>query len=375
MLILQGVTHDNHLEAIEEVLAIKEPERVIISVAFANEAGVALVSDWLCTLSDRTQVIIGIRNGITSAQALQSCLDTCCELYVVDTGTRSIIFHPKIYFARSATEARLVIGSANLTYGGLVSNIEASVLLFLDLENEKHRQMADELEHKLGLLVKDFEENVCKIDEDATIAQLLADGRVTDERVRPAPVPIGASSRQDARGIPRMPLNVRHVPRAARPPAVLINDQQGHRFANVNRSSLVWQSPPLKRRDLNIPTSPNTAATGSMLFKKGDLEIDQQTYFREHVFDRLDWHRDQRTAGKELAEAVFRIVIGMVDYGEHTLTVTHDTRTNTRSFEQQQPMSALRWGTAKPIIAREDLLGRTLSLYRVGDQQFVVEID
>ena len=375
MIIFQGVTHDNHLEAIEEVLAIAEPDRVIISVAFANEAGITLLEDWLCNLNDCTRVIIGIRNGITSAQALRSCLNTDCELYVVDTGTRSIIFHPKVYFARNATEARLVIGSANLTYGGLVSNIEASILLTFHLDNADHRQMVEEMERKLDQLVEDFEENVFEIDEDSAIEELLKEGRVTDETVKPPPVPIGSSNRRNADRVPRMRLNVRHVPRVVRRPAAVADEEDDRPAANINRSSLVWQSSPLKRRDLNIPASPNTAATGSMLLKKGASDIDQQTYFREHIFDELDWLPDQRTPGKELAEAIFQIVIGMVDFGEHTLTVTHDTRTNTRSFEQRQPMSALRWGTAKPIIAREDLLDRTLSLYRVGDQKFVIEID
>ena len=375
MIILQGVTHDNHLEAIEEVVAVDEPQRIIISVAFANEAGVALVEDWIHGLNDRVCVIIGIRNGITSAQALRRCLSAECQLYVVDTGTRSVIFHPKIYFARSDTEARLVIGSANLTYGGLVSNIEASVLLTFDLDNEDHRQMVDDLENKLDQLLEDFEENVFEIDGDNAIDELLTEGRVTDETVKPPPVPIGSSNRRDADRIPRMPLNVKHVPRIERPPVALEGVEDGHLAANINRSSLVWQSSPLKRRDLNIPTSPNTAATGSMLFKKGASDIDQQTYFREHVFEELDWIPDQRTPGKELAEAEFHIVISMVDFGEHTLTVTHDTRTNTRSFAQRQPMSALRWGTAKQIIAREDLLDRTLSLYRTGDNKFVIEID
>lgn len=375
MIILQGVTRDNHLEAIAEVLAVEEPQRIIISVAFANEAGVAMVEDCIQGLNDRACAIIGIRNGITSAQALRRCLSTGCKLYVVDTGTRSVIFHPKIYFSRSATEARLVIGSANLTYGGLISNIEASVLLTFDLNNEDHLQMVDDLEHKLDQLLENFEENVFEIDGDNAIVELLAEGRVTDETVKPPPVPIGSSNRRGADRIPRMPLNVRHVPRIARPPAALEGIEGGHPDANINRSSLVWQSSPLKRRDLNIPTSPNTAATGSMLFKKGASDIDQQTYFREHVFHELDWIPDQRTPGKELAEAEFQIVIGLVDFGKHTLTVTHDTRTNTRSFEQRQPMSALRWGTAKQIIAREDLLDRTISLYRTGDNKFVIEID
>ena len=100
--------------------------------------------------------------------------------------------------------------------------------------------------------------------------------------------------------------------------------------------------------------------TGSILLKKGTNDIDVRTYFRAEVFGQLTWLADPRTAGKELAEANFQIVISSVDYGMHRLTVTHDTRTNTRSYDRHQPMSGLRWGTARPLIAKEDLLDRMM---------------
>ncbi|PJB73624.1 MAG: hypothetical protein CO093_00240 [Alphaproteobacteria bacterium CG_4_9_14_3_um_filter_47_13] len=114
-----------------------------------------------------------------------------------------------------------------------------------------------------------------------------------------------------------------------------------------------------------------------MLWKKGNSDIDQQTYFRNEVFNDLDWQLDDRTAGKELATATFQIVIRGIDYGSHDLVVTHDTRTDTPTYRQRQPMSAVRWGTARPIIARDDLLGRTAYLYRDEEEPnlFVLEID
>lgn len=375
MFVFQGVTQANHLAAIARVFAIENPERVIVSVAFANEAGIRLVEDRLSDLSNHVRVIIGIRNGITSAQALRRCLKTDCELYAVDTGTRSTIFHPKIYYAKSAVEVRLLIGSANLTYGGLISNIEASVLLTLRLDNEDHRQIAEDIERKLDQLIEEFEDHAFEVSGIDIVQDLLEEGRITDETAKSPPTAVGSSSRRDTNQLPRMPLNVRHVPRVAQRPIAAPNEQSYRPTAHVGRATLVWQSSPLTRRDLNIPTSPNTSATGSMLFKKGASDIDQQTYFRQHVFDDLDWSSDRRTQGKELAEGVFQIIIGMVDFGEHTLTVTHDTRTDTKSFKQRQPMSALRWSVAKPIIAREDLLGRTLQLYRTGEKKFVIEID
>ena len=143
------------------------------------------------------------------------------------------------------------------------------------------------------------------------------------------------------------------------------------------RLELVWESSPLTRRDLTIPKDANTHQTGSMLFKRGNSDIDQQTYFKVSVFNNLNWLPDPGTAGKELADANFQIVIRDIDYGIHRLIVTNDTRTNTRSYEQRQPMSAIRWGAARALISREDLLDRTMLLYRDNseDENFVIEID
>jgi HKD family nuclease len=49
------------------------------------------------------------------------------NVYTVDTGSRAVIFHPKLYLVRGEKVARLVIGSANLTLGGLNNNVEAGL--------------------------------------------------------------------------------------------------------------------------------------------------------------------------------------------------------------------------------------------------------
>ncbi|NDV20364.1 hypothetical protein GO013_13185 [Pseudodesulfovibrio sp. JC047] len=117
-----------------------------------------------------------------------------------------------------------------------------------------------------------------------------------------------------------------------------------------------------------------------MLFKKGAMEgIDQRHYFRDQVFNELDWRLDTTsgTLGKEQAEAQFQLVIRDINYGIHDLRLSHDSRTDTRTYEQRNSMTRVHWGSAKPIIAREDLLGRTLTMYRneLYHGVFVIEID
>ena len=117
-----------------------------------------------------------------------------------------------------------------------------------------------------------------------------------------------------------------------------------------------------------------------MLFGKGALDdIDQRHFFRDEVFADLNWQFDAsaRTRHIERAEARFQLVIRNVNYGIFTLRLSHNSRTDTISYEQSNSMTQLHWGEVRPIVAREDLLDRTMYLYRdsADTELFVLEID
>ena len=107
--------------------------------------------------------------------------------------------------------------------------------------------------------------------------------------------------------------------------------------------------------------------------------IDQRHYFRDEVFADLSWQFDTvaRIRHMERAEARFQLVVRDVNYGVFALRLSHNSRTDTRSYEQRNSMTLLHWGEARHIIAREDLLGRTMYLYRdiMEQELFVLEID
>lgn len=148
----------------------------------------------------------------------------------------------------------------------------------------------------------------------------------------------------------------------------------------VVQPSLVWESGPLKRRDLTIPKGAKTNPTGSMLFTKGAMKhIDQRHYFRDNVFNALNWHYDTANSKKhmERAEAQFRLIIRDVDYGVFTLRLSHNTRTDAKAFKQNNSMTQLHWGQVRSLVAHMDLLDRTIYLYRYETKQnlFALEID
>ena len=58
------------------------------------------------------------------------------------TGTGRI-FHPKVYLFYNETSAVLIIGSSNWSYGGLVDNVEANVVIQLDRRKSEDKNVFD----------------------------------------------------------------------------------------------------------------------------------------------------------------------------------------------------------------------------------------
>ena len=230
-------------------------------------------------------------------------------------------------------------------------------------------------------LQNDFSGHVTEIRAKREIAQLLEEGRIEDERITTR-IPsnrIKKSSERDK--LNRIHLFVKKPDfiRKTKPKKKIIRTAIADRFL-PGALELVWTSKGLTERDLNIPTGKNTNATGSMLFKKGQLdEIDQRTYFRQDVFSGLTWRNDPRSGLSHLerAEANFEIMVKGINYGVFRLKLTHNSRTNTEAYRQLNAMTQIHWGEVKSIVAQRDLLERELRLYRRVDdsQSFAIEID
>jgi len=58
--IFQAVTEANHANAVNELLALTEPDKIIISTAFMNEGGLSLLEDSLKNHVAKTTILAGI---------------------------------------------------------------------------------------------------------------------------------------------------------------------------------------------------------------------------------------------------------------------------------------------------------------------------
>lgn len=393
--ILQGFTARTHADAVREVFAVANIEKVILSVAFVSESGVKQIEASLLPHASKATVFAGVRNDITSHQGLVVLQGLADDLYVVDTGSRSVLFHPKLYFAKGEAHARMLIGSANLTLGGLNNNIEAGILMNFDLTDAADKATVEKIESEFDKLAVDFAANVLKINDLSDLDALLASGRIADEMASAPPRPSGtAGSGVDAGDtIPRIKLKVAPLRRAlkkakaaAKPKATkaakavanavqvpkLIPKAAGVQF------ELVWESKPLASRDLNIPDGSKTNKTGSMSLDKGLLppDVDHRHYFREEIFNQLSWSVTN-TKTTEEAHAKFHLIIKGLSYGEFDLRIGHTIGTDSKAYKQNNAMTRLSWGPVKNYVGQTDLKDRTLSLFRdaADPTRFVLEID
>lgn len=125
----------------------------------------------------------GVDAGGTSEQGLRDLLDA------VDNGTGIFIygngisstFHPKVYLFRNEHAAHLVVGSGNMTEGGLYTNYEASVLLKLDLSVVADQEILAAVTESLDTWSTSVEGECFPLDA-ALLDRLTAAQKVPDER-------------------------------------------------------------------------------------------------------------------------------------------------------------------------------------------------
>lgn len=385
--LLQGLGGRDFVDEVKDILNKPHTEAFYYS-AFLREVSVLEIEDLLKKESN-IKTVIGIRNASTSSQGLEALLSTGAEVYVVDTGSAMRIFHPKtlVVVDKINDKAYAAIGSSNLTPGGFYGNIENNIVVELDLKDSSDKQFYDDfiLGFNSIMAYVGAGDNVVHITSKDEIQGLLQDGRIVDENTTRVMSSVG-THKSGNKTVKRMPLKSSsgHVAKKKR----TTGSKKAKTTQPVQTTVVVtsvfqgkavemWKSKELKERDLTIPSNAATNPTGSMLMKKGDYDIDQQSYFYDVVFKDLSWNTK---AGKpsyyKFADAIFYFIIEGIEYGPYTLTLKYDERTNTKSYAQKQPNVSLSWGDAKDIIKNRNLLDKVMYLYRIEGEtdKFLIEI-
>ncbi len=165
-----------------ELLDSQDYHILNIVVAFAKNSGVLRIKDSLERFRGRggkVNIYVGVDLGGTSYEALTSLLLLTDSLNVVHS-EKEQTFHAKIYQILGRDKGLIVVGSHNLTGGGLWTNFESSVIVPLETSSADDMQILNSLDDyikDLNLLKDSFME----ISSQGDIDKLLKNGYVFKE--------------------------------------------------------------------------------------------------------------------------------------------------------------------------------------------------
>jgi PLD-like domain len=207
------------LAELKEGLADPRYDSLRIIVAFAK-SGPLLRLQTLITAQRarglRIEAVFGIDQLGTSAQALKFALLHFDRVYV--TSEAGLTFHSKVYAFEGVSDARIFVGSNNLTVGGTETNFEAAIRIDLGLPVESGNQKLfrdawDELMPPTCLATKVLDETL--------LNDLIKNGFVPDEskmRNTVGGLPVGSGPpRAPKSGLPTKPPSPLPARKAAQP--------------------------------------------------------------------------------------------------------------------------------------------------------------
>lgn len=375
--IMQGFQKDiNFFDEIKEVLETEDYTSIWILTAFVNERAICNLMPSIKKSKADISFIIGIRNNVSTYQALKCLINMKVSVFVFDTARIESIFHAKVIVGSGTNSAKVICGSANITTGGLANNIEAGIISKLNLRCESDEKFLTEVREYIDNIIHNYPQNVKKISEDRELDELYEQGLVVDENQRKLRNNFFCASKekQEKSVVSRFPLVNKK----------LLNFGKKQKQTNAILRKLdqviveevceeVWKSNKLTKSHLGI-VKKGTHAKGEMSLGKGQYrQIDQFTYFRDTVFRDLDWKNNKN--GDEIANAYFTMIICGINYGEYKLRILHK-RKGIVAYQQNNYVTSIRWGDVSHLLKNENLLGRELVIYKTSDKErYVIDIE
>ena len=163
---------------ITNALEDEKVTEVLILTAWVRESGMDLIAPALDVLRARggtARLLFGVDLKGTSRQGVALAQKHFSDLYVVHDPSRT--FHPKIYLALGARVGYALIGSNNLTAGGLWHNYESAMLATFN-----PRSGPGYCRRREGYVRKLLDDDaICKRLTRRVVQRLEDEGRLADE--------------------------------------------------------------------------------------------------------------------------------------------------------------------------------------------------
>ena len=152
-------TNDKHYDYLNEL--IKDSDEVWMAVAFLKKSGLKFLWEAIVehlNKGNTINIIVGLNFGITNPEALETLLDLFegnnkANLYLAKAEKMYHTFHPKLYVFGKDDDFTIISGSANLTEGGISTNIECSMQVKTQRDDTVHKDTFDFINK---LLSKEF---------------------------------------------------------------------------------------------------------------------------------------------------------------------------------------------------------------------------
>jgi hypothetical protein len=377
-------------------------DELTVVVAWARFRGLWRLREELEAFKGRgaSTILLGIDEDGATRPGLLLAIELFSRAFVFHD-ERPGTFHPKLYLARGASAARLLVGSGNLTPGGLFSNVEASLDARFDLATEREHPALAGAEAFVRALLD--ERDAWSRLTPGLVDELVATQRygvAGVERGRAGGAPGGAGPADagvegDAAGGRRL-FGAASFAAAALPP---IDDAGRARQAELEVEDgpgaaatggggtaggggpgapptvLATWSKTLSRADAQQPKdAARTNPTGVLRLAKAGNPIDWRTYFRRVLFGPATWTTgvDRRGNPIETARVPFAVVVGGSSLGVVTLRVDHAPH---REAGQSNVPTILHWGdTLGSRLRSTPMQGHVVTLARLSDGTYGLTI-
>ncbi|MFJ7247285.1 phospholipase D-like domain-containing protein [Kitasatospora sp. NPDC098652] len=376
-----------------------------IAVAWAKRSGLGRVWDALEEFrkqGGKVLLILGVSEGGATREGLELALQVADEGYVFHDPRRT--FHPKVYFASSPGQRSLLVGSSNLTAGGLGWNYEAS--MWVDWDAGEGNDVTDQVSAWFdGLIAETTSCSPLTADlitalENSGDIVIGSESRARRVQKKKSDTPEDSDSatvttinglfKPVPAGLRKLPGLSSKIAPLAPAPGATATKKATTKATGASGTPTTVKAPalagpaPFPTADVQrrwIKELDNTAAqqvksaasnpTGNLRLSQESAPIDHKHYFRDDFFGGLPW---TPTEGKDTEQEVFvgfRTWIDGTDHGIQELRLSHDPK---RISGQGNVPTVLHWGVLGPELRGTSYVGLHISLERTtgGEYNLVI---
>lgn len=315
---------------------------VLVVVAWLRQSGLELLVPGLEALhkrGGRSRLLFGIDLKGTSRQGIELARRHFTSIHVVhDPSGRT--FHPKLYLALGKQVGYALIGSSNLTAGGLWHNYESAFMATFDPRREV--EIVDGIQNYAARVLAD--KPICKRVTKTVFVRLVAENWLADEahdrRLRDEDRPMGEGRKKSGSQEPLFTAS--RLEKRGRPAPTRTQMRRGRVTSSTRRRLATARDTWWKRLEAGDAQRPPTGnPTGNVALVPVPADQDRETFFRRVFFGAEAW-RSEVSGGRrtEFAEIDADVSIGNRQLGHHRLTIMYRSYRRTRG----RATTVLRWG-------------------------------